>query len=281
MTLDSCCKQTPHRLYFVQSRWKQRKCLRSNLLFQAEQVCGGNHRIVTDTNTGNLMPGATVKLLDMGMNVIAEQIVQQDARYSFPEEVECGQAYYLVTENGLAYSIAETTFVAPATSQTVSVDMAIETFSQDCPPYDLGCLLGLNPIYFDLNKYYIRPDAEIELTKVYNAMIRFPEMIIRIESHTDSRSHSPITYAFLKIVHINQKLADSAWHCPFTIVCSGLWRKSAHQSLCRWGSLFRSRASAQSQIDVFNRELSVCCRGVRHPHLIAQHNPRPQWLDLS
>ena len=144
--------------------------------------------IVTDTNTGNLMPGATVKLLDMGMNVIAEQIVQQDARYSFPEEVECGQAYYLVTENGLAYSIAETTFVAPATSQTVSVDMAIETFSQDCPPYDLGCLLGLNPIYFDLNKYYIRPDAEIELTKVYNAMIRFPEMIIRIESHTDSRS---------------------------------------------------------------------------------------------
>ena len=144
--------------------------------------------IVTDTKTGNLMPGATVKLLDMGMNVIAEQIVQQDARYSFPEQVECGQAYYLVTENGLAYSIAETTFVAPTTSQTVSVDMAIETFAQDCPPYDLGCLLGLNPIYFDLNKYYIRPDAEIELTKVYNAMIRFPEMIIRIESHTDSRS---------------------------------------------------------------------------------------------
>ena len=52
----------------------------------------------------------------------------------------------------------------------------------------MGCLLGLNPIYFDLNKYFIRPDAEIELTKVFNAMIRFPELIIRIESHTDSRS---------------------------------------------------------------------------------------------
>ena len=144
--------------------------------------------LVRDINTGNLMPGATVKLLDMGMNIIAEQIVQQDARYSFPEEVECGQAYYLITENGLAYSIAETTFVAPTTSQSVSVDMEIETFSQDCPPYDLGCLLGLNPIYFDLNKYFIRPDAEIELTKVFNAMIRFPELIVRIESHTDSRS---------------------------------------------------------------------------------------------
>jgi outer membrane protein OmpA-like peptidoglycan-associated protein/tetratricopeptide (TPR) repeat protein len=144
--------------------------------------------LVKDSNTGELMPGATVKLLDMGMNIIAEQIVQQDARYSFPEEVECGEAYYLITENGLAYSVAETTFVAPTSSQSVSVDMAIETFSQDCPPYDLGCLLGLNPIYFDLNKYYIRPDAEIELTKVFNAMIRFPELIVRIESHTDSRS---------------------------------------------------------------------------------------------
>ena len=144
--------------------------------------------LVRDSNTGNLMPGATVKLLDMGMNIIAEQIVQQDARYSFPEEVECGQAYYLITENGLAYSIAETTFVAPTTSQSVSVDMEIETLSQDCPPYDLGCLLGLNPIYFDLNKYSIRSDAEIELTKVFNAMIRFPELIVRIESHTDSRS---------------------------------------------------------------------------------------------
>ena len=144
--------------------------------------------LVRDSNTGNLMPGATVKLLDMGMNIIAEQIVQQDARYSFPDEVECGQAYYLITENGLAYSIAETTFVAPTTSQSVSVDMEIETFSQDCPPYDLGCLLGLNPIYFDLNKYFIRHDAEIELTKVFNAMIRFPQLIVRIESHTDSRS---------------------------------------------------------------------------------------------
>ena len=66
--------------------------------------------------------------------------------------------------------------------------MEIETFSQDCPPYDLGCLLGLNPIYFDLDKYFIRPDAEIELTKVFNAMIQFPDLIIRIESHTDSRS---------------------------------------------------------------------------------------------
>ena len=77
----------------------------------------------------------------------------------------------------MSYSIAETTFVAPTTSQSISLDMEIETLSQDCPPYDLGCLLGLNPIYFDLNKYFIRPDAEIELTKVFNAMIRFPELI--------------------------------------------------------------------------------------------------------
>lgn len=155
--------------------------------------------IVKDSQNGSLMPGATVKLLDIDMNIVAEQIVQQDARYTFPDEVECGQAYFIITENGLAYSIDETTFVAPTTSQSVNMDMEIETFSQDCPPYDLGCLLGLNPIYFDLNKYYIRPDAEIELTKVFNAMNRFSDLIVRIESHTDSRS--PQTY--------NQRLSQN------------------------------------------------------------------------
>ena len=85
--------------------------------------------------------------------------------------MECGQAYYLVTENGLAYSIAETTFIAPTTSQTVSVDMAIETYSQDCPPYDLGCLLGLNHTPSKDNATYLNNWLEV-LKKDKKAMVK-------------------------------------------------------------------------------------------------------------
>ena len=56
-----------------------------------------------------------------------------------------------------------------------------------CPDNDLGCRLDLQPIYFDFDRYNIRPDAEIELSKILNAMKEYPELVIHIESHTDSR----------------------------------------------------------------------------------------------
>jgi outer membrane protein OmpA-like peptidoglycan-associated protein/tetratricopeptide (TPR) repeat protein len=49
-------------------------------------------------------------------------------------------------------------------------------------------LAELNTIYFDFNKFNIRKDAALELDKIVNLMQNdYPEMVIRIESHTDSR----------------------------------------------------------------------------------------------
>src|SRR5690625_1478174 len=58
-----------------------------------------------------------------------------------------------------------------------------------CAPNDLGCRLALQPIYFDFDKHNIRPDAAVELAKVLAAMELYPELIIHIESHTDSRGN--------------------------------------------------------------------------------------------
>ena len=49
-------------------------------------------------------------------------------------------------------------------------------------------LAELNTIYFDFNKYNIRKDAALELDKIVSLMQNdYPDMVIRIESHTDSR----------------------------------------------------------------------------------------------
>ncbi|MGV8946039.1 MAG: OmpA family protein [Lutibacter sp.] len=56
------------------------------------------------------------------------------------------------------------------------------------PIEDVVVLADLNTIYFDLDKSNIRPDAAIELDKVVSLMNRYPEMVIRLESHTDSRA---------------------------------------------------------------------------------------------
>lgn len=55
------------------------------------------------------------------------------------------------------------------------------------PGEDLGKILKLNPIYFDLNSSYIRKDAKPELQKVIDAMNANPDMVIECRSHTDCR----------------------------------------------------------------------------------------------
>src|SRR5690606_27497577 len=61
------------------------------------------------------------------------------------------------------------------------------------PLQDVVKLAELNTIYFDYDKHNIRPDAAQELDKIVNLMKNsYPEMVIRIESHTDSRGN--LTY---------------------------------------------------------------------------------------
>lgn len=53
---------------------------------------------------------------------------------------------------------------------------------------DIGKILNLNPIYFDLGKWDIREDAMLELDKVVAIMNENPTIVIELGSHTDCRS---------------------------------------------------------------------------------------------
>lgn len=141
---------------------------------------------VVDVSTGDLVPGAKVTLLDDGFNVLSEITVGEDAYFSFTSEIVCNQKYIVKAENGVYYTPDEKQFEIENESKAVKLEMNLS--SQDCPEDDLGCILSLEPIYFDLNKANIRPDAEIELNKVLTALRRYPNLNIHIESHTDSRA---------------------------------------------------------------------------------------------
>jgi outer membrane protein OmpA-like peptidoglycan-associated protein len=52
---------------------------------------------------------------------------------------------------------------------------------------DLGKILDIKPIYFDLGKYAIRPDAAAELDKIVAYMNENPTIEIELGSHTDCR----------------------------------------------------------------------------------------------
>lgn len=63
---------------------------------------------------------------------------------------------------------------------------------------DLGKIININPIYFDLDKSNIRPDAAIELDKIVKVMNDNPTMVIELGSHTDCRGSK----------EYNRKLSD-------------------------------------------------------------------------
>lgn len=53
---------------------------------------------------------------------------------------------------------------------------------------DIGAVFDLEPIYFDLDKSNIRPDAAIELDKIVKIMNENPTLVIELGSHTDCRA---------------------------------------------------------------------------------------------
>ncbi|MBA3666076.1 MAG: OmpA family protein [Bacteroidetes bacterium] len=52
---------------------------------------------------------------------------------------------------------------------------------------DLGKMIDLRPIFFDLGKSNIRPDAAVELAKIVDLMKQNPSMTIELGAHTDCR----------------------------------------------------------------------------------------------
>lgn len=53
---------------------------------------------------------------------------------------------------------------------------------------DLAKMIDIKPIFFDLSKWNIRPDAAKELDKIVKVMSENPSMVIELGSHTDCRS---------------------------------------------------------------------------------------------
>lgn len=54
-------------------------------------------------------------------------------------------------------------------------------------PIIIGKAIKIDNIYFDLNKYNIRPDAAVELDKIVKLLTENPDIIIELSSHTDAR----------------------------------------------------------------------------------------------
>ncbi|MEC8683014.1 MAG: OmpA family protein, partial [Bacteroidota bacterium] len=115
-----------------------------------------------------------------------------DATFTY-NDPECDKEYFIRGEME-GYLTDEKLVKIPSSSSEVSVVLELEPSITQIPPdFDLGKLI--NPIYFDFDKSYIRPDAAVELAKVIEILKEYPELRIDVRSHTDSRGNDAYNLA--------------------------------------------------------------------------------------
>ncbi len=142
--------------------------------------------IITDAETGVVLPNTKVTLLGNDMSAKNSTISDASGKYNF--SVECGKMYYVRAEKP-EYNTKEVNVTIGTQSGKTSLPIQLE--KSTCKVTvgdDLGKCFGIKMIYFDLDKSNIRTEAALDLEKILDVMNNHPTMKLDIRSHTDSRA---------------------------------------------------------------------------------------------
>ncbi len=140
--------------------------------------------VVTELITGDIMPQALVELLDENGIKLKEVVTEDDGSFVF-EDLEADTKYTIKATKDTYFE--NTQEVTSIENDTVNVAVEMKRLKEMIAIEDGIKKLKTEMIYFDFDKSYIRNDASKELDKLVEVMTEYPEMVIKIESHTDSR----------------------------------------------------------------------------------------------
>ncbi len=138
--------------------------------------------VVTDAINTKPVANSLITLFDDKGNKIADMVTDENGFYQInidrnkDYKIVAGQNKYIDDYRNFTSKHLQTELT------TIKANLLLN------PKPDVVKLAELNTIYFDYDKHNIRKDAALELDKIVKLMnVDYPEMVIRIESHTDSR----------------------------------------------------------------------------------------------
>lgn len=153
-----------------------------------QQICDPSVAgYVSNEITGERIANATVKLYAQNGKELAEAQTNLNGNYAFKSGLNCNTRYD-VKVSKVGYYKNEKPFMTSLDGEETIVPLGLK-IRDEAIFEDKGLVkIKIGIIYFDLDKSFIRNDASIELNKVVLLMNQYPNMVINIESHTDSRS---------------------------------------------------------------------------------------------
>lgn len=168
--------------------------------------------------------GADVKAFDE-KGVLAAS-VKTDADGNYKLKIPCGKV--VIEASKPEYTIAK---VEP---KLLKIDFELSAYADLVKKEDNVEKIDINPIYFDFDQYYITPQAAVELDKVVYVMQNFPDVVIKIESHTDSRGNDDY----------NMRLSDDRAKSTYSYIMSKGISPARIESVKGYGeSLLRNHCS--------------------------------------
>jgi peptidoglycan-associated lipoprotein len=166
--------------------------------------------VTNENNAKNVLENATLKFIkytDDSEETIAE--VTTNAKGEFgPFKVEEDTEYALLAEKKdflakrelftmYGRSIPQILLKKPVTDTTFYTNLTLDKIF-------IGKTFRVENIYYDLDKFDIRPDAAVELDKLVQTLLDNPTLKIELGSHTDTRGQDMYN------LRLSQKRAESA-----------------------------------------------------------------------
>ncbi|MHA3789179.1 OmpA family protein [Flavobacterium hauense] len=141
---------------------------------------------VSNEITGERISGASVALTNTDGIKIDETVSKINGNYEFTVPIDCDTNYFVIASKEGFKDNTKPVLTDKVSGETIvplGIDPALIIKEN-------GLLkIKIDIIFFDLNKSVVRNDAAIELNKVVMLMNEYPNMVIKIESHTDSRAN--------------------------------------------------------------------------------------------
>jgi len=151
--------------------------------------------IVYDKSTNEPLKNALVTLKNNNGSILK---VQADGDGKFKFDLDTESHYTLIGgKTGFRNNVSKLATTGLKTSTTITKNLYLE-------PIKLNQAIRIENIYYDFDKWNIRPDAAIELDKLVTILEENPTIWIELGSHTDSRGQDAYNLS------LSQKRAESA-----------------------------------------------------------------------
>lgn len=130
--------------------------------------------------------GVGVELTDSRTNQVLTVVTDKEGKFQIRLDLETSYHLYC-TKFGCSTQTDEVSTVGLKYSRDFYADFQVEPIVIDKP-------IVIENIYYDYNKWNIRPDAAVELDKLVRVLKDNPAIEIELGSHTDSRGNDQYNY---------------------------------------------------------------------------------------